>query len=191
MSVNLEGITIEQFNEFTKQYRDFRNYIQNKDIIDELAEVEEVIDYDEYNRKMEVYSDLSEAFIETLVEIESRYTEEMSYFESEQKSESFWCDFYDKIGQLIDIYNNYSEYNGIDINEIKNALTINGVNSSSGWGDEEEVKMWISFIKLLWGRANELLKLAFKHDSNYEIPFSMYHSLSSLYRLNKDLKDLI
>lgn len=51
MSINLENITVEQFNEITKQYRDFRNYDKYVEVINELAEVEEEIDYDAYAKK--------------------------------------------------------------------------------------------------------------------------------------------
>lgn len=190
MGINLENITIDQFNEITKQYRDFRNYDKYVEIINELAEVEEEIDYDAYAKKMDDYYSLSEVFTDTVTKIEMKFSEEMSYFKSEENSEMFWKDFYEKIGQIINVYSNI-DYKDNVIDNIKDVLTINRVVGYSEWGNDGDIQVWIKYIKILWEQADALLNTSLKYDSEYEIPFILYQSLSKLYKLNKKLKDLI
>lgn len=190
MSINLENITINQFNEITKQYRDFRNYDKYAEIINELAEVEEEIDYDAYAKKMDDYYSLSEVFTETVTKIEMKFSEELSYFKSEENSEMFWKDFYEKIGQIINVYSNI-DYEDDVIDNVKDVLTINRVVGDSEWGDDRDIQVWIKYIKILWEQADVLLNTSLKYDSEYEIPFTLYYSLSKLYKLNKKLKNLL
>lgn len=88
---------------------------------------------------MDDYYSLSEVFTDTVTKIEMKFSEEMSYFKSEENSEKFWKDFYEKIGQIINVYSNI-DYEDNVIDNVKDVLTINRVVGHSEWGNDEDIK---------------------------------------------------